>query len=116
MGGRAKGPTRGRRRVLNRQRREARAGARVRRDSHKLLGHLRRSLAMALRITSPAFEHGDEGAIVWVGHLPLASASQNSASPDTELWSVPSTIRSVATSGGKAANSRRVSASGTSSS
>ena len=31
------------------------------------------------------------------GHVPLISASQNPASPDTELWSVPSRTRSVAT-------------------
>lgn len=68
---------------------------------------------MALRITSPAFEHGEsiprrytcEGedispplewsgvpkgtkslaVIVRVAHFPLTSASQNSSSPDTEL-------------------------------
>ena len=35
--------------------------------------------------------------------MPFCSASQNSASPDTELWLVPSKTRSVATFGGKAA-------------
>ena len=46
-----------------------------------------------------------------LSHLPLTSASPNSASLDMELWSVPSKIRSVTTSGGKAARSRCVSAS-----
>jgi len=48
------------------------------------------------RVVVHAVDGHDLGGRPVAAHLSVTTASQNSASPDTELWSVPSKTRSVA--------------------